>query len=403
MVISTSSIANYQAARLRPNLRSRNRSTLAIGFVSTFPPTKCGLATFTASLAGAVSDEVRVGVVSCVEQAGETLGAPDVIGEWVRGSAASLDRGSSMHSTGTTRSSSSTSSGSSAARTGTTFSSSSPGFAPPTVAVLHTVLERPSPNQRRIIEELGALAERIVVQSAVARDRLLAAHDVDPEQVEVIQHGAPANIFPGQSRRPAGRRPTILTWGLIGPGKGIEFAIEALAELRDLDPLPRYLVLGETHPNIVRQSGEAYRESLQALAVARGVDDIVEFDGRYRRTAEVLAEIRAAEVVLLPYLSRDQVVSGVLVEAIASGRPVVSTAFPHAVELLAEGSGIVVPHENAAAMAAALRVLLTDETAAARAAVVARRQARSLTWETVALRYRQVTEDVLRARTAVVG
>ncbi len=271
------------------------------------------------------------------------------------------------------------------------------------MAVLHTVLERPSPNQRRIIEELGVLVERIVVQSAVARDRLLAAHDFDPGQVEVIQHGAPANIFPGQSRRLAGRRPTILTWGLLGPGKGIEFAIEALAELRDLDPLPRYLVLGETHPNIVRQSGESYRESLQALAVARGVDDIVEFDGRYRRTAEVLAEIRAAEVVLLPYLSRDQVVSGVLVEAIASGRPVVSTAFPHAVELLAEGSGIVVPHENVAAMAAALRVLLTDETAAARAAVVARRQARSLTWETVALRYRQVTEDVLRARTAVVG
>ena len=402
MVISTSSIANYQAARLRPNLRSRSRSTLAIGFVSTFPPTKCGLATFTASLAGAVSDEVHVGVVSCVDHGGETLGAPDVIGEWVRGSEASLsavidaldgyDAVIVQHEFGLF-----------GGEDGDDVLELIARLRPPTVAVLHTVLERPSPNQQRIIEELGVLVERIVVQSAVARDRLLAAHDVDPEQVEVIQHGAPANIFPGQSRRPAGRRPTILTWGLLGPGKGIEFAIEAVAELRDLDPLPRYLVLGETHPNIVRQSGESYRESLQALAVARGVDDIVEFDGRYRRTAEVLAEIRAAEVVLLPYLSRDQVVSGVLVEAIASGRPVVSTAFPHAVELLAEGSGIVVPHENVAAMAAALRVLLTDETAAARAAVVARRQARSLTWETVALRYREVTEDVLRARTAVVG
>ena len=345
MVISTSSIANYQAARLQPNLRPRARSVLAIGFVSTFPPTKCGLATFTASLAGALSDEVRIGVVSCVDESGETLGAPEVIGEWVRGSAASLtaavealddyDAVIVQHEFGVF-----------GGPDGDDVLELLARLRPPAVAVLHTVLERPSPNQRRIIEELAGLVERIVVQSAVARDRLLAAHDVEPEQVEVIQHGAPANILPGQSRRAAGRRPTVLTWGLLGPGKGIEFAIEALAELRDLNPLPRYLVLGETHPNIVRRSGDAYRESLQALAVARGVDDIVEFDARYRRTAEVLAEIRNADVVLLPYLSRDQVVSGVLVEAIASGRPVVSTAFPHAVELLAEGSGIVVPHED---------------------------------------------------------
>ena len=115
----------------------------------------------------------------------------------------------------------------------------------------------------------------------------------------------------------------------------------------------------------------------------------------------MLAEIGKADVVLLPYVSRDQVVSGVLVEAIASARPVVSTAFPHAVELLTEGSGIVVPHEDPAAMAAALRVLLTDETAAARAAAVARRQAHSLVWETVGLRYRELTEEVHGARTAI--
>ena len=118
--------------------------------------------------------------------------------------------------------------------------------------------------------------------------------------------------------------------------------------MRDLDPAPRYVVMGQTHPNIVRHSGEAYRESLQALAVERGVDHLVEFDGRYRGTTEILAEIRKADIVLLPYLSRSQVVSGVLVEAVASAKPVVATAFPHAAELLAEGSGIVVPHEDPA-------------------------------------------------------
>jgi glycosyltransferase involved in cell wall biosynthesis len=134
-------------------------------------------------------------------------------------------------------------------------------------------------------------------------------------------------------------------------------------------------VLGQTHPNIVRRSGEAYRESLQALAAERGVEDLIEFDDAYRDTADVLAEIRNSDVVLLPYLSRDQVVSGVLVEAIASGKPVVATAFPHAVELLAAGSGIVVPHADPRAIASALRTLLTDRVAAAVAGAVARRQA----------------------------
>jgi glycosyltransferase involved in cell wall biosynthesis len=255
------------------------------------------------------------------------------------------------------------------------------------------VLEEPSENQQRIVEALAAAADRIVVQSEVARRRLLAAHTLVESGVTVIQHGATANIAPLRPQE-HGRRPVVLTWGLLGPGKGIEHAIAALARLRDLDPVPRYVVLGQTHPNIVRRSGEAYRESLRALAIELGVDDMVEFDDAYRDTSEVLAEIRAADVVLLPYLSRDQVVSGVLVEAIASAKPVVSTAFPHAVELLAAGSGIVVPHEDPEAIAAALRTLLTDRIAAEMATAVAGLQARSLTWETVAGRYRELAAGV---------
>src|SRR5207249_4610503 len=120
----------------------------------------------------------------------------------------------------------------------------------PVIVILHTVLPQPSANQRAIIEQLAATAHRVVAQSGVARDRLLASHDVDPGRVVVIQHGAPANIGPALAND-SGRRPVILTWGLLGPGKGIEFAIDAVAQLRDLTPQPRYVVLGETHPNIV--------------------------------------------------------------------------------------------------------------------------------------------------------
>ena len=368
----------------------------SIGFVSTFPPTRCGLATFTASLADAFSATCRTGVVSCVDTPGETSSSRGVVAEWVRESHASLhgavrvlDRYDSViiqHEFGLF-----------GGRDGEEILELVSRLASPVVVVLHTVLEAPSANQRRIVEELAATAERVVAQSEVARERLLAAHDIDASRVSVIQHGAPANIAPSPPHDPW-RRPVILTWGLLGPGKGIEYAIEALAELRDLAPAPRYVVLGRTHPNIVRRSGEAYRESLQRLAVERRVADMVEFDDAYRDTSEVLAEIRDADVVLLPYLSRDQVVSGVLVEAIASAKPVVSTAFPHAVELLAAGSGIVVPHEDPGAIASALRTLLTDRAAAAVAAAVARVQAASLTWETVASQYLELTHVAERAR-----
>jgi polysaccharide biosynthesis protein PslF len=376
-------------------LRPGGRVDGSIGFVSTFPPTKCGLATFTASLARALSGSARTGVVSCVDEPGLTPGSPEVIAEWVRGSDSSLtgavralDRFDAVivqHEFGLF-----------GGDDGEDILELLEELTAPVVVVLHTVLEHPSSNQRRIIEELGRVSHSLVVQSEVARDRLITAHDVDPLRVEVIQHGAPANLAPPALPVP-GRRPVILTWGLLGPGKGIEHAIEALALLRDLDPLPRYVVLGETHPNIVRNSGEVYRESLQALAAERGVDHMVEFEVGYRDTTAILAELSKADVVLLPYLSRDQVVSGVLVEAIASAKPVVATAFPHAIELLGQGSGIVVPHEDPVAIAAALRTLLTDPDAAALAAAVARRQAVSLSWENVGARYRQLVRSTERA------
>jgi polysaccharide biosynthesis protein PslF len=370
----------------------------SVGLVSTYPPTKCGLATFTASLARALGDSGparSIGVVSCVDAPGRQASPREVVAEWVRGSPGSLEAAAAaldgfdavivQHEFGLF-----------GGPDGAEIVELASRLTVPLIVVLHTVLETPTPNQRAIVEELAGRAYRVVAQSAVARDRLLAGHDVPASKVEVIQHGAALNIGPRVLRDDPERRPVILSWGLLGPGKGIEFAIEALARLRDLDPLPRYVVLGETHPNVVRESGEAYRESLQAKARALGVAGMVEFQDGYRDTAEILAEARRADIVLLPYLSRDQVVSGVLVEAIASGTPVVATAFPHAVELLGEGSGVLVRHEDADAIASGLRLFLTDRPAARRAAAVARRQAESLRWENVGRRYRALTRAAAR-------
>ncbi len=364
----------------------------SVGFVSTYPPTRCGIATFTQALRNAMALPSSV-VVALVDEPARSR-RPEVVAELVRGSAPSL------HASVAALESSDVvvvqhEFGIYGGEDGDDVLHLVSGLRAPIIVVLHTVLRSPSRHQRATVEELSAAAERVVVQSETARTRLLELYDVLAEHVVVVPHGASRNPSALVVRDPW-RRPMILTWGLLGPGKGIEFAIDALAELRDLDPAPRYVVVGQTHPRVVEREGEAYRDSLRAQALSRGVDDLVEFDDGYLDTESVLASIREADVVLLPYESRDQVVSGVLVEAIASGKPVVATPFPHAVELLSAGSGILVPHDDPSSIARALRVLLGDPRSASVAASVARRQAEPHLWENVGMRYRQLVTSVAR-------
>ena len=371
---------------------------ISIGFVGTYPPTKCGIATFTASLAKAmasVGSGRRVGVVACVERPGASAFPPGVVAELVSGAAASheaaaaaLDRFAVVivqHEFGIF-----------GGPDGDEIIDLVERLHVPVIVVIHTVPRQPTPGQRAVVERLVELSAHTVAQSAAARARLLELHIIDPHKVSVIPHGAPANLVAEQPPRDPLRAPVILTWGLIGPSKGLEFGIEAIALLRDLEPAPRYVIVGQTHPRILEVRGEEYRDSLVAKAAALGVGQLVSFNGDYRDLGSILTQIRDADVVLLPYLSREQVVSGVLVEAIASGKPVVATRFPHAEELLGEGSGLLVPHEDSAAIAAALRTLFTDPARAAEVAAVARRQAPSLFWESVG-------ESYLSLAIAVVG
>ena len=370
---------------------------LSIGFVGTYPPLRCGIASFTASLARAMAlsgSGVRMGVVACVDRLGVVGHPPEVAAEFVRGSAASRAAAAAtldefdlvvvQHEFGIF-----------GGEDGCEIVDLVARLHVPAIVVLHTVPRRPTSGQRAVVERLAEFAERIVTQSHAARVRLLETHLIEPRKVVVIPHGAPANLVTETSTADPARRPVVLTWGLVGPGKGIEWAIEAMAFLRDLEPQPRYVVAGQTHPRILETRGEEYRDSLVARAAALGVSHLVEFDGVYRDLGAILARIREADVVLLPYLSREQVVSGVLAEAVASGKPVVSTRFPHAEELLGEGSGILVAHEDAEAIAGALRSLLSDPDRTARMAAVARRQAPSLFWENVGASYLQLARDVV--------
>jgi polysaccharide biosynthesis protein PslF len=269
------------------------------------------------------------------------------------------------------------------------------GLRVPSIVIAHTVVKDPTRHQRSVLEAVAARADQIIVMSEAANERLRSGFDIDRRKVTTIPHGA---TVPASASCVRGGRPTLLTWGLMGPGKGIERVIEAMGSLNDLPGRPRYLVAGRTHPKVLAADGEAYRDARMEQARCSGVADSVHFDTGYRNVAMLSALIQSAAVVVLPYDSTDQVTSGVLVDAVASGRPVVATAFPHAVELLASGAGIVVAHDDPDALASALRRVLTQPRLAGEMAAEARRLAPEMAWPVVADAYLRLAHRLLTQR-----
>jgi glycosyltransferase involved in cell wall biosynthesis len=369
-----------------------------IGVLSTYPPTACGLATFSAALAaGLRAHHTEVHVVKVAD--GTPSVSPLVVGELVNGRAASVAAAADLlnqcdvaiiqHEYGLY-----------GGADGDEVVEILGALRVPSIVIAHTVLSEPTPHQRSVLVEIAALADRVVVMSGAARDRLRDGFFIDAEKIDSIPHGAA--VPPKQVARPDPRRPMLLTWGLVGPGKGIERVIDALPHLKKLSARPRYLVAGSTHPKVLAAHGEAYRNARIEQAWRNGVAASVTFDADYRDVPTLTALIQSATAVVLPYDSRDQATSGVLVDAIAAGRPVVATAFPHAVEMLASGAGIVVDHDDPDAMVGALTKLLTDPVALSRMAAEASRLAPSLGWQVVASSYLQLAGRLLLDRPALV-
>ena len=358
----------------------KHARSASIGIVATYPPRLCGIASYTASLvASLTTDRHRVGVVSLTDRNVGVSGSPVVFHHRV-GDPASLraavdtlntyDTVSVQHEFGIF-----------GGPDGDEVIDLMTGLTVPAAVTLHTVLAAPTGHQRAVVERICDLADRIVVMSQTAAARLVDGYAVDPSRVRIIAHGADRD-FAGPGRG-SGRRPLILTWGLIGPGKGLEWAIKACAGLRDLDPLPRYLILGSTHPQVRQESGETYRNDLMTLSRRLGVEGIVEFDDRYLSRKALTRTVRTADAVVLPYESVEQVTSGVLVEAMAAAKPVVATEFPHAVEALSDGAGILVPHRDPSAITRALRQLLTQPEVMATMTARARALAAGRYWPAV--------------------
>lgn len=234
----------------------------------------------------------------------------------------------------------------------------------PVITTLHTVSQYPPLEMRR---QLCAIAQRstvLMVMNGLAIDILKNVYWINPNKVEIIHHGAPAITIhdPETLRVRLGceSRRIISTFGLLGPGKGLEYAIQAMPAVVQRHPDVYYYILGKTHPVVKEQQGERYREGLQSLARQMGVAEHVVFVNKYLSKDELLQYLQVSDIYLTPYLNMEQVTSGTLAYALACGRPIISTPYLHARFLLNDGRGILVSPSQASAIAEACQELFGD-------------------------------------------
>lgn len=237
----------------------------------------------------------------------------------------------------------------------------------PVITTLHTVLEQPNPDQKRVMDEIIRLSARVVVMARKGAELLARVHPSSVGKTAIAPHGAPfredAPTEPFKEKIGLAGRPTITTFGLLGPGKGLETVVRALPRILARSPNAVYLVVGATHPNLVAEQGEAYRESIVALADSLGVGQALRFINRFVSNSELADILQATDVYVTPYLNEQQITSGTLSYALALGRPVVSTPYWHAAEALADDVGILCKFGDADDFAASISGLLTDHAA----------------------------------------
>src|SRR4051812_22612442 len=272
----------------------------------------------------------------------------------------------------------------------------------PVITTLHTVLAKPTAAQRAVMERLVEASSKIIVMANKGRDMLRSVYRVPDDKIEVIAHGIPDFPFvePDAAKAKLGfsDRSVILTFGLLSPSKGIEVMIDAMPLILERRADAVYVVLGATHPNLVRDQGEAYRESLMTRVRELGIEDHVVFLDQFVDQATLLEFISMCDVYVTPYLNEAQMTSGTLAYSFGLGKPVVSTPYWHARELLADGCGVLVPFGDPVSIGREIAELLTDDDRRQAMCRRAYATSRMMTWERTAERYLSLFEDARQGR-----
>jgi glycosyltransferase involved in cell wall biosynthesis len=354
------------ATRREPSARPAKAPSVAM--IGTFPPRRCGIATFTSNLYDALltTDPNLAVSVTAMKDTGARCLYPETVGfearqhvlaDYVEAAKRINDAGADIaclqHEYGIF--------GGSA---GAHVLALIERLRCPVVTTLHTVLSEPDKDQRAVMMRLIAASARLVVMSQKARGLLTEIYGAPQRKIAIIPHGAPDQRMMGSApfKRELGfaGRDVLLTFGLLSANKGIETMVRALPRISAACPDALYVVLGATHPHVAARDGEAYREGLLELAFKAGVADRLRFVNAYVDADMLLAYLNAADVYVTPYANEAQITSGTLAYAVALGKPVISTPFWHAQELLAHDCGMLAPFNDSGAFAEAAIALLRD-------------------------------------------
>ena len=273
----------------------------------------------------------------------------------------------------------------------------------PVVVILHTVLKNPTPNQKKIISEMAQRASYLIVMSNLAVTLLQEVYSVPAEKIKTLYHGTPDftsldnNHY--KKRFQVEGKQTLLTFGLLSPNKGIETVLKALPKIVKEFPQLIYVVLGKTHPNVVKEYGEKYRTSLVALVDDLGLQDHVIFDNRFVSLEELYAWLMAADIYITPYLNEAQIVSGTLSYAIGAGNAIISTPYWYAKEILADGRGRLIDFGDSEALASSLRELLSDKKKLKLLREKTYKFGRQMRWEKISEKYLEIFKQTVSTAT----
>ena len=269
----------------------------------------------------------------------------------------------------------------------------------PFLVTLHTVLPEPNQKQRNIVSELARKCDKIVTMAENSVDVLKNVYHAAPSKIAVVPHGVPERpLVPRDTLKKEEHlegRFLVSTFGLLGPGKGLEYGIEAIARVARSHPSVMYLVLGQTHPVIKRQEGEKYREKLEQMVKDLGIEENVRFVNRYLTKDEIIRFLQISDLYMTPYLGKEQAVSGTLAYAVGYGRVIVSTPYVYAQEMLADGRGLFADFRSASSLADQIIKMIERPEQKAIMEQKTREFGKNMMWSRVAERYRRLFQEAM--------
>jgi len=373
-----------------------------IAFLSTYPPRECGLATFTQDLVMQLDSMHPAGRSGIIAVSNESLQYDDnVIMELAQNDRSSYTQTASKlnnsdidllvieHEFGIY-----------GGERGKYLLDLIDNLKIPFITTLHTVLPEPDSKQRHILNVLGQNGEKTITMAENTVDTLIKVYGIDPSKIAVINHGVPYMPMKSREKLKAESglddRFIISTFGLLGPGKGLEYGIKAISKVTEKHKNVLYYILGQTHPTIKKESGEDYRRSLEEMVATMGIDDNVIFVDKYLKKEEIVRYLKLSDIYLTPYLNRDQAVSGTLAYAVGYGRVIVSTPYRYAKEMLSQGRGLLAKFRDPESIASCIEYVLDHPEEKEKMEMRTLAKGKTMTWQNVAGQYQALFASILK-------